>query len=253
MLAQRHELKYFVEVETAAQLRRDLQPQMVKDPHCGDGESYMVNSLYFDTPDFEFFARKIDGQRYRHKIRLRTYSPTTCNGDCDGGNGGEKKVFLEMKKKLNNCIFKSRSSAPLSKVLPLLEDDASVDEGLFNGQTIFRGVDDIIYIAKQFQVVPSVGVYYRRRALMGKEDNRLRITFDEQVSSRHRRLGLGLDEKPQLLFDAKLVIMEIKVNNWLPLWLGRIVEEYNLSLRSISKYCYAVMAQNANMLDSRYS
>jgi len=240
MLAKRHELKYFVDVDTAADLRQELLPYVQKDPYCQPSDSYLVNSLYFDTTNYDFFAQKIEGQRYRHKIRLRTYGE---NSD---------RVFLEMKKKINNCIFKNRSSAPFDQVGPLLDSGNCPTDAIFDGQSIFQGVDDILYIARQFQVTPAVGVLYRRRALIGQQDHRLRITFDEQVSAQDPGLGLCLDEKPTLIFDPHRVILEIKVNNWLPLWLARIVQKFNLSLRSISKYCHAVMVQNVNLRDMRY-
>ena len=144
MQAKRHELKYFIRHDTAADLRRDLTPHVCRDPHCTEGDSYLVNSLYFDTTDFEFFAQKIEGQRYRHKIRLRTYGE---NSDT---------VFLEMKKKIGNCIFKTRGSSSWEKVAPLFDGESSSPEAIFNGQPIFRGVDGILYIARQFRVVPAV-------------------------------------------------------------------------------------------------
>ena len=243
MLAQRHELKYFVDVEQAAHLRRDLQGYVDKDPNCADKDSYLVNSLYFDTTDYEFFAQKIEGQKYRHKIRLRCY----------GENGSnESRVFLEMKKKINNCIYKSRSAAPLNKIRSILNGRDNAFAKLFNGEMIFTGVDNILYLARQLRVTPSVGVVYRRRAFVGQDDRRLRITFDEQVAAQNPEVGLELDSHARPLFDPHLVILEIKVNNWMPLWLAHIVEKHNLTLRSISKYCHAVMVQNVNLRDTRY-
>jgi len=243
MLAQRYELKYFVDVEQASELRKDLQRYVHKDPNCGDKDSYLVNSLYFDTTDFEFFAQKIEGQRYRHKVRLRRYGE-------DGENNGQ--VFLEMKKKINNRIYKSRASTSLNKVRSILNGDGDIFEKLFNGDAMFSGVDDILYLARQLRITPSVGVVYYRRAFLGKENRRLRITFDEQVAAQDPQAGLEYDSSAKPLFDPRVVILEIKVNNWLPLWLAHIVEKYNLSLHSISKYCHAVMVQNVNLRDMRY-
>jgi SPX domain protein involved in polyphosphate accumulation len=240
MLAKRHELKYFLDVETAEDIRRDLKSRMQVDPHCQQGDSYFVNSLYFDTSDYEFFAHKIEGLSYRHKIRLRTYEE---NADT---------VFLEMKKKINNCIFKTRASAPFERLRPLLQEDRFYPEGIFNGHPVFSGVDEILYIARQYQVVPAVGVCYRRRAYMGIKDKRLRVTFDENVAAAPRENGLSAPEQPKLLFRPDLVVLEIKVDNYMPLWLAHIIQKYNLHLRSISKYCHAVMVENVHLRDMRY-
>ena len=240
MLAKRYELKYLLDQEAAAQLRLDLTPHMQKDPYCRQSNGYLVNSLYFDTPDFEFFSQKIEGQRYRHKIRLRTYGPSA------------DKIFLEMKKKINNCIHKNRAAAPLEKLRHLLEGDHAQPESIFNGANAFTGIDNVLYIARQFQVIPAVGVIYHRRALIGQQDPRLRITFDERIAAQDPLLGLNLSDSPRLIFEPHLVVLEVKVNHYLPIWLARIIEKFNLHLRSISKYCHAIMLQNVNLRDMRY-
>ncbi|MCP4712922.1 MAG: polyphosphate polymerase domain-containing protein [Planctomycetes bacterium] len=240
MLAKRYELKYLLDQETAAQLRLDLTPHMQKDPFCRQSDGYLVNSLYFDSPDFEFFSQKIEGQRYRHKIRLRTYGQST------------DKIYLEMKKKINNCIHKNRAAAPLKKFEHLLNSDNFQSESFFDNVNVFEGIDNILYIARQFQVVPAVGVIYHRRALIGQQDPRLRITFDERIAAQDPSAGLNLDDDTKLIFEPHLVVLEVKVNNYLPMWLARIIEKFNLHLRSISKYCHAIMIQNVNLRDMRY-
>ena len=157
-----------------------------------------------------------------------------------------------MKKKIGNCIFKKRAAAALAKMQPLLDPDNYRPQAIFNGQAIFEGVDEILYIARHFQVIPAVGITYRRRALMGKNDPRLRITFDERISASEPDIGMTIPENPKMLFEPHLVVLEIKANNFLPLWLVRIIEKHNLKLQSISKYCHGIMAQNVNLRDMRY-
>ncbi len=231
MLAKRYELKYFIDPPTAAALRQELTPYMEPDPFCHEEAAYLVNSLYFDTPDMQFYTEKIDGQKYRHKIRLRTYGRD------------EDTVFLEMKKKINNCIYKVRASTARDNLRPYFVDEAAQPEELFSAGTCFSGVDEILALARRLRVRPTVGVCYRRRALMGKQDNRLRITFDEHIESRPSRCGLSLLEKGDLLFPPGIDVLEIKVDNNAPLWLVQIIEHFNLHRLSISKYCHAVARQ----------
>ncbi|MGN0414737.1 MAG: VTC domain-containing protein [Agathobacter sp.] len=58
--------------------------------------SYMVRSLYFDTPEDRDYFQKINEQNVRRKIRLRIYSPT------------DQRAKLEMKQKEN--IFQRKRS-----------------------------------------------------------------------------------------------------------------------------------------------
>ncbi len=239
MLAKRYELKYFIEDETAALLRKELKPHVLPDLYCQDQSSYEVNSLYFDTSDYEFFSQKIEGQKYRHKIRLRSYGDRS------------DRIYLEMKKKINNCIYKVRAGADRESVLNILDSDMIYD-GLFSENTCFKGVDEILYMARCLRVQPSVHVWYRRRALMGKKDSRLRITFDENIVSRHPSCGLSVEEKGDRLFPPGISVLEIKVNNSIPMWLLQIIEHFNLNLRSVSKYCHSIEKQNIIQCDMRY-
>lgn len=237
MLAKRHELKYFVDVETAAAMRADLGERMQPDPRA-DGARYPVNSLYFDTEQLDFYRHKIDGQRYRYKIRLRTYEYQP------------RQVFLELKRKINNCIFKARGQADYETARPWLDLLPVDPRAVFAEEACFADQVQIRHLARVYGVTPAVAVCYQRRALVGRQDPRLRITFDEETAAATPRCDLRWPEQPRRLFMPQLVVLEVKVDRGLPLWVVHWLEKYDCRRRSISKYCHAVEALALHSLEA---
>lgn len=97
----RFELKYLVPREQLGALRADIAEQMSPDPHGGT-YGYGVWSLYYDTSDYRFYWEKIDGIRFRRKLRISHY------GD-PGTVTGSSTVFLEVKQRVNRVTQKFRT------------------------------------------------------------------------------------------------------------------------------------------------
>src|SRR5690242_2197936 len=103
---QRIELKYFLPyryldhfVERVSR-RTDVDPYLVKE---GLGRTrYPVTSLYFDSYDLAAWREKEDGQFYRRKIRLRTYTEEFAE---------DTPCFLEIKRRLDTVVLKDHRSA----------------------------------------------------------------------------------------------------------------------------------------------
>ena len=74
----RFEFKYVVPRSAAHALRDDLQGYAHPDPHSGT-RGYPIQSVYWDSPALTFFWEKIDGEKYRRKLRFRQLpgTPTT--------------------------------------------------------------------------------------------------------------------------------------------------------------------------------
>jgi len=86
-------------------------------------------------------------------------------------------------------------------------------------------------------------VRYDRQAFVGTEyDRGLRVTFDTSLSFQAHQLHLH--EQPSVLpmLPANSVVMEIKVNERIPLWLTDMIAAHNLKLVGISKYCRSIEA-----------
>jgi hypothetical protein len=67
----RYEIKYLVDVAAVPQLCEDLTSRL--DPDEQGPAGYGVWSLYYDTPGLRFYWEKIEGIRFRRKLRIRHY------------------------------------------------------------------------------------------------------------------------------------------------------------------------------------
>lgn len=113
-----------------------------------------------------------------------------------------------------------------------------MDEDLTKYETsnhqVLREID---YFRKLYDLEPGMVVSYDRHALHGINDTELRMTFDFNLRCRNDDLQLENGPYGDLFIDENLVVLEVKVNDSVPLWLARILQELNCEQRSASKYC----------------
>lgn len=72
--------------------------------------------------------------------------------------------------------------------------------------------------------------------MFGKDNKELRITFDTNVRTRRADLRLEAGDYGNLLLDKDQMIMEIKTEGNIPLWLSQLLSEYRIYKTSFSKY-----------------
>ena len=90
----RIELKYLINSSQQKYLLDEMKRYMKEDEF---GKS-VVNSLYFDTPDFYLIRNSLQKPAYKEKIRIRSY----------GRANHETKVFIELKKKYKSVVYKRK-------------------------------------------------------------------------------------------------------------------------------------------------
>lgn len=229
----RFELKYIITIRQAEQFKKALRAYLVPDDH-GNG-SYALDSLYYDSPDLRFFWEKMDGVRFRRKLRIRRY---------DNGQPltDDAPVFLEIKQRLDRVTQKRRAVLPYRDALRFCNQRERPDCDLQDAPVI----EEIEAMLWQYNLRPVSVVHYQRQALIGTAyDIGLRVTFDTALG--YRTGNLNLHEEPSHLpmFPPDRVVMEIKVNERIPYWLTELVAIHNLQLVRVSKYCRSIeLAQN---------
>jgi hypothetical protein len=221
MLAQRWEVKYVVDRSTRTALDRDLRALMQADRYTGDDGSYLVRSLYFDTPDYMAYHSKMAGEPVRHKLRARTYTHDPAL---------VRSVRLEVKSRYLNTVHKL--AADVGRRLPparLVESQAELRE-------FFR-------LYKMYNMEPKILVQYRRRAFERRDLVRVRVNFDfDIVASRDPDLFGDLRHARRLLrYDHS--VFEIKVDGAMPYWLHMLIGKYDLQVQPFSKFCHAIRSQ----------
>jgi len=229
----RLEYKYLFHINDIDKLRRKMSFFIFPDWY-GNHErgEYVVRSIYYDTPSLEYYFRKEAGFIIRKKIRLRGYD------EYDPG----KTVFFEIKRKLNNRIYKERIPVKFSNVSKFLmtgEIDREVKlSGILN---IKKYVDHFLFHYHSKSLVPVILVTYDREAYYSKFNRCLRITFDKNLRA---KLFPTVDE---LFMDSGMeyvirnyFILEVKFYNSLPDYLLNVIGEFSVPRLALSKYVMSV-------------
>ncbi len=235
----RYELKYFIQAERYRALVADLVHFMEPDEYGDIDGFYRIVSLYYDSPDYAAYRSKIDGLKFRRKLRLRIYvSPGQAIETVDTG-------FVEIKQRYNRTTQKRRIVLPLEQAKRLCAGD-EIPEGLDARDT--ATASEIAYMIRAMRLKPSAIVSYRRRAFVGGRYERgMRLTFDMHLRGRTHALEVNQNAKNLHFAPLDWVLMEVKVNERVPRWLVALLAKHQCNLNRMSKYC-AALAVGKNRL-----
>ncbi|MBI5294173.1 MAG: polyphosphate polymerase domain-containing protein [Chloroflexi bacterium] len=228
----RFELKYLLTLRQAEQFKSALRTYMTPDQHGHNDGRYALTSLYFDSPDLRCYWEKEYGLRFRRKLRIRRYEtgePLT----------EATPVFVEIKQRVDRVTQKRRAVLPYGDALRLCLDrhlpDCAPEERPV--------VEEIYAFLWQYNLRPMSIVRYDRQAFTGSDyDIGLRVTFDSALSFQMQRLSLHEEPSALPMLPAHQVVMEIKINEHMPLWLTELIADQNLKMVRVSKYCRSIEA-----------
>lgn len=216
----RVEKKYMLTPEQYENFLTAIEPHMAMDQY---GLSKICN-LYFDTADDALVRRSNEKPVYKEKMRLRSY----------GVPGREDTVFLELKKKYKDVVYKRRIALPLSAAEDYLFRGIYPQECTKTAQS--QILSEIDYFIRFHKTLPKIYIAYDRTAWYGKEDGEFRMTFDSHIRSRRDHLSLSFGDEADELFDQDYKLLEIKAVGAYPIWLVKILEELSIYPVSFSKY-----------------
>ena len=217
-LRYRHEFKYTVDAATAHLIEERVRRHgMMKDPMTPTGEDYYyVNSLYFDTEQFDCYYDKMGGLLQRKKVRLRTYTADFSKAE---------KYWLEVKHKFDTQTAKNREGL-----------SAEATKRLLAGSTeVIRTLKDpmIRQSFYEMHVQPWLLVRYKRRAYTDLFDN-VRVTFDYDLGTAEVR---GMHHPSSLWpVNGQQVLIEVKFREACPGWIHELIQMNNLQRMTHSKY-----------------
>ena len=208
---QRYEKKYLLDTKQYSYIRELLDKYMNHDKFY----KTRVNSIYYDTDSCELIRRSIEKPEYKEKLRIRTY----------GDVKDDDKVFVELKKKYDGIVYKRRTKSVYRDVLK------NIYECKFDDQQIGN---EIRYALKYYDhLKPAYFISYLRTSYVANDDNNIRITFDQDIRYRHNHLSLENEKDDEPVTDK--IIMELKVNGSIPLWLSHILNEVRVYPQGFSK------------------
>lgn len=222
----RFEVKYLVATARVPELLAELRDFTQPDPHSVDENGYRVLSAYWDTPGLAFFWEKIEGVKFRRKLRFRRYADST-------------DVFVEVKQREDRTLQKRRLRWPLERVAAAFGDGtARVDWDALGDDPV---AVEVALLIERLGLRPTMGILYRRRALFGAFDPELRITIDGRIQYRPGPVDLARPfEVGRYALDPRASVLEIKYDHRAPRWLTKAVCRHGLTMVRMSKYCSAV-------------
>ena len=230
----RYELKYLLTGEQCRQMIDVMSAYLEPDTYGDDEGRYSITSLYYDTVDYKAYWDKIEGHRFRRKVRVRVYGNQVVTPATN--------CFVEIKQRINKTLQKKRVILPYSSAEALCGAGEEVQTD--NGSELDRAViQEVQYLQNTLQLQPACVVSYDRLAIEGSEyDPGLRVTFDSNLKGRVHDLTLLSQSYAENHFflEPEQCVMEIKVNYRVPYWLTELIGRYRCTLRRVSKYCTAL-------------
>lgn len=219
----RYEHKYLISEKDFLNMTKILNEKMVADPYNRDGKPYTIANIYFDTHDDFLVRNSLSKPAYKEKLRLRSYGVPDENA----------KVYLEIKKKFRGLVNKRRTALSLFEAYNFTKTSVPpIKKDYMNGQV----VKEIQYFLNVYDLSPKVYLAYDRYAFFEKGNDDLRISFDTNIRSRRYDLRLEKGDYGEKLLNEGLYLMEIKTSLSKPLWLTKMLSDFDIKRISFSKY-----------------
>jgi hypothetical protein len=220
IISNRRELKYYINYIDYLNLKSRLPAIFSRDRNGSPEGYYHVRSLYFDNKSNKNYYQKMAGLEKRNKYRIRIY------------NLSSNTVKLEIKSKINNVIFKESMLIQARDVNNIIAGDYSCLLKYKNT------VSNRIYCEfKKDYYRPVVIIDYRRDAYYF-ELNNIRITFDMYIKKDEVSLNDLFKNNINMsdVLNNSKMIMEVKFNNTIPVWIKNLLQLERFEWCAISKY-----------------
>ncbi len=234
LLLQRYELKYLIPLHMVDEISKFVEGHCVMDYYSeiAPQNSYVINSLYFDTFTNHLLRMKLAGLDGTYSLRVRSY-----------GYEPQLPIFTEVKYKKNDFSNKMRAKIDIEDWAEMLQNGLAP----FDMDPKSRSfLEQFIYLMHKDGAYPRVLTQYRRKAYLSEIDVYARVTFDRDL---RYQISDGIynihpDEKQMCHYDLdeiyehpeRPVILELKCEKQIPLWMKQLIQRFDLTRRGFSKY-----------------
>lgn len=221
----RYEVKYIVRIHRLDEIREALSGFFEPDSHVGQSGGYYNYSIYYDSPHYDFYTEKREGNLVRIKPRIRLYrsepeAPAT-------------NFYLELKGRYDRIVLKRRDriNREIAQAILSSSPAALTDRDLESSV-----LGEFLYLQNKFNLSPCVTIRYRREPMNAVFYSNVRITFDTMIQS---SLVTSLDNPEESFCEAlpaNWFMLELKYNDVLPRLLIRRLNALGLQQQSVSKF-----------------
>jgi hypothetical protein len=242
---QRFELKYLVNEDIALAMRDFIRAYLVPDEFASKSAdfSYPNHSLYLDSDDLQLYWDVINGNKNRHKLRLRYYDDNPA-----------APVFFEIKRRSDSAILKERGAVRRDAVATLLAGQLPDASHLVsNHPRHLTALQHFCRLMHDTMAKPRTHVSYKREAWMHATDNSVRVTFDREVcSAPHFEPVVTTRMENPVMPWGRLVILELKFTTRFPNWFFEMVRLFNVMQCGVAKYAEGVALLGEERLNPLY-
>ncbi len=221
--AYRHELKYIITEGEHRLLSARLKACLKQDYYAGkNGGEYFIRSLYFDDPFDTAVSEKADGVNSRDKFRIRIY------------NLSDAAIKLERKHKEGPYIKKDSVSLSRAECDAIVSGDYAC---LLKREEPYAKQFYGIFVSRHMR--PKVIVDYTREPYVFPYQD-VRVTFDKNIRTAMRQTDLFSPDLPTYpVWNLKnCMILEVKFNESLPLYVQELVQLDACQHTAASKYVF---------------
>ena len=235
---QRREYKYIIDEPMAARLRTAIAGICEPDRNAAASQGrYVCDTLYLDTLTRSCYRATVENEPVRHKLRVRRY-------------GGSGPVFLEVKRRVDDTIVKTRAALGDDWAL-LLEDDRRIDSVPADRRLATENFLSYYRTTYAGPMLPAVLVRYEREPYSSRVDSYVRVTLDRKLEyqpktelsfDQEQRYWMPIDDPVAVrAFPSRsAIVLELKFNDPAPQWLRAIVSSLELQRLAFCKYTRAI-------------
>ena len=239
VVMKRYELKYLLDDWQTAFLKDRLKGHMALDQYGRTS----IASLYYDTPTCRLIRSSIEKPEFKERIRLRSYGLAT----------EASPVYLELKRKAEGIVYKRRVKSTIPQVEQFFAGSGDI---CANGSGTAGGSGgqinrEITYFRDYYGALEPACLIICDREAYFEPGGDLRLTIDYAPRCRADHLDLTYSMEGIPLRPPGHTILEIKVQDAMPLWLARILDEGRIRRSSFSKYGEAFRRQLINTRNAR--
>ena len=242
----RHEMKFLIPASMVESVR-DFTACFCKPDPMGLGypPRYTVTTLQLDSPDLSLNFAKDCELKNRFKLRIRSY----------GLPDEECPIFIEIKRKFENIVSKSRAKLDRRSYLNVLEESFSTKKApKFEKASDRDAYFEFIRLVQAIDAGPVLRIRYDRECWVGIEDKSVRITLDTRLAYQPAA-NLKVFDETSVWRRADVasvmkgcpasVILELKSGLQIPDWIIRMVRHFSLRRIGFCKYTEAVKLESS--------
>ena len=225
----RVEKKFLITEGQKREILKAVRGNMEKDEYFRS----RIFNIYFDTDNYDLIVQSIERPCFKEKLRARSYE-------------GYDKVFMEIKTKLTGEGIDIERGTKIGYKRRVLITRGDYEEFLkgkklvkLAKREVEKGTDlqiakEIDYLVGYFGLKPKILVSYERESYRGEDG--LRLTFDENLSYRTENLSFNQGKGDKMYFEGeRKVILEVKANDRMPMWLVKSLSENKIYQQPFSK------------------